>query len=113
MEQGDVATSTPGEFEPPASPPVAPIFDYASLPVPAFNNRTATLHLGKTLGGSSAVNGQFFDRGSRHDYDQWAALNEGSDGGINWGWDGLWPYFKKVGSSSYLPWQKVRRRRLF
>jgi choline dehydrogenase-like flavoprotein len=32
-----------------------------------------------------------FDRGSKSDYDSWAALgNEG------WDWDGLLPYFKKV-----------------
>lgn len=96
VEYGEIASSTPGEFEPPESPPIAPSFTYSSLPIAGLNNRSASLVLGKTLGGSSAINGQFFDRGSRHDYDQWAALNADSDDGIKWDWEGLLPYFRKA-----------------
>lgn len=46
---------------------------------------------GKVVGGSTKLNRMVFDRGSKSDYDSWAALgNEG------WDWDGLLPYFKKV-----------------
>ncbi|KAL5388279.1 hypothetical protein PMIN06_005250 [Paraphaeosphaeria minitans] len=46
--------------------------------------------IGAVVGGSSAVNGMVFDRGSKADYNAWEEL--GSQG---WGWDGLLPYFKK------------------
>ncbi|EMR67908.1 putative alcohol oxidase protein [Eutypa lata UCREL1] len=83
-------------FDPPGSPPRAPTFDY-SVPVPGLNNRSASLAVGQTVGGSSAVNGQFFDRGSRHDYDNWATLaSPSAQDEIKWDWEGLLPYFKKV-----------------
>ncbi|KHO00468.1 Glucose-methanol-choline oxidoreductase [Metarhizium album ARSEF 1941] len=45
---------------------------------------------GKVLGGTSALNFMTWVRGSREDYDDWAALgNEG------WAWDDLLPFFKK------------------
>ncbi|KAL1597929.1 hypothetical protein SLS60_008417 [Paraconiothyrium brasiliense] len=44
----------------------------------------------KIVGGSSAVNGMVFDRGSKADYDAWQEL-----GNTGWDWDGLFPYFKK------------------
>lgn len=37
------------------------------------------------------MNGQLFNRGSKHDYDNWARF-EGNEG---WNWDGVLPYFKK------------------
>lgn len=95
VEYGDFA-ETPGTFDSPGSPPRAPTFDY-SVPVPGLNNRSASLAVGQTVGGSSAVNGQFFDRGSRHDYDNWATLASSSaQDEIKWDWEGLLPYFKKV-----------------
>lgn len=47
---------------------------------------------GRVVGGGTAVNGMFFDRGSRRDYDEWAEYI----GDASWGWDGLLKYFKKV-----------------
>ncbi|RYP27880.1 hypothetical protein DL767_007468 [Monosporascus sp. MG133] len=94
VEYGDF-DETPGTFDPPGSPPPASTFGYSPV-VPGINNRTAILRVGRTVGGSSTVNGQFFDRGSRHDYDDWQALaGPSSQNGIKWDWDGLLPYFKK------------------
>ncbi|KAK6855186.1 choline dehydrogenase [Apiospora arundinis] len=97
VEYGDIEP-TPGYFDPPGSPPLATVRNY-SVPVPTLNNRTAELTVGMTVGGSSAVNGQFFDRASRVDYDDWDLLagDEPSGGGANarWDWDSLFPYFRK------------------
>jgi len=63
----------------------------SSPPVESVNNRSAVVILGMTVGGGSAVNGQFFDRGSRLDYDEWARL-----GNTDWDWKNLFPYFQKA-----------------
>ncbi|KAK8085885.1 hypothetical protein PG997_007156 [Apiospora hydei] len=87
--------ATPGFFDPPGSPPLATVMNY-SVPVPTLNGRLADLRIGMTVGGGTAVNGQFFDRASRHDYDDWERLaGEDADGGTRWDWDALLPYFKK------------------
>jgi choline dehydrogenase len=46
---------------------------------------------GKALGGSSAINGTIFNRGSPHDYDQWQEA--GLDG---WNYASLLPYFRRI-----------------
>lgn len=45
---------------------------------------------GKTLGGSGAINGHIYNRGSRQDYDDWAA-----QGNRGWSYDEVLPYFKR------------------
>lgn len=54
------------------------------------DGRKIYLPRGKTLGGCSSTNAMAYVRGSRHDYDEWAAL-----GNKGWGWDDVLPYFIK------------------
>lgn len=46
---------------------------------------------GKTLGGSSSINGHIYNRGQRLDYDGWAQR-----GNRGWGYADVLPYFKRV-----------------
>jgi choline dehydrogenase-like flavoprotein len=69
-----------------------PRFDwcYESEPEPFLDNRRIRMPRGKTLGGSSSINGMVYVRGHASDYDQWRQL-----GNTGWGWDDVLPYFKK------------------
>ena len=66
-----------------------------------------------TVGGSSAVNGQFFDRGSKHDYNDWATLGKGSpafdDFEDRWDWDGIFPFFRKSVTFHEPPKEQVEK----
>jgi choline dehydrogenase len=57
---------------------------------PELNGRKIIHPRGKTLGGSSSINGLYQVRGQAGDFDHWRQL--GLDG---WGWDAVLPYFKK------------------
>ncbi|CAB0036261.1 unnamed protein product [Trichogramma brassicae] len=46
---------------------------------------------GKVMGGSSSINGMWYARGSRYDYDEWANLT----GDPDWSYQAVLPYFKK------------------
>jgi len=59
-------------------------------PIPTLDNRKLYWPRGKTLGGSSAINGMVYCRGNRDDYDLWARL-----GNSGWNWDEVLPYFKR------------------
>lgn len=56
----------------------------------SFANRSIALVQGKTLGGSSSINGMMYIRGQKEDYDGWSAM-----GCTGWSWDEVLPYFKK------------------
>jgi choline dehydrogenase len=55
-----------------------------------LNGRSLRYPRGKTLGGSSSINGMIYMRGQARDYDQWAQLT----GDANWTWENSLPYFK-------------------
>jgi choline dehydrogenase len=46
---------------------------------------------GKTLGGSSSINGHVYNRGQRMDFDTWAQL-----GNRGWGYADVLPYFRRM-----------------
>ncbi len=46
---------------------------------------------GKTLGGSSSINGHIYNRGQARDFDTWAQL-----GNRGWGYADVLPYFKRM-----------------
>ena len=64
---------------------------YSTEPDPGLNGRTLRYPRGKTLGGSSSINGMIYMRGQSRDYDQWAQLT-GDDA---WTWDNVLPAFKQ------------------
>ena len=57
---------------------------------PNCDNRTMVYPRGKTLGGSSSINGMLYIRGQSNDYNYWRQL-----GNIGWSWEDVLPYFKK------------------
>ena len=56
-----------------------------------LNGRALRYPRGKTLGGSSSINGMIYMRGQSRDYDQWATLT-GDDA---WRWENALPDFKR------------------
>ena len=64
---------------------------FATEPEPGNAQRPYMWVRGKTLGGSSAVNGMIYVRGQPHDYDEWQAA--GNDG---WNWATLLSAFKAI-----------------
>ena len=74
---------------------------YRTEPDETMNNRSLRYPRGKTLGGSSSINGLLWVRGQSDDYNIWRQL-----GNKGWGWDDVLPYFLKsenneLGKSEY------------
>ena len=62
-------------------------------PEPQFNGRTLKHDRGKTLGGSSSINGMVFIRGHALDFERWR--QSGCEG---WSYADVLPYFKRMES---------------
>lgn len=69
-------------------------WQFYSEPEPHLNGRKIYQPRGKTLGGSSSINGLVYIRGQAEDFDEWEKLgNEG------WGWRDILPLFKRSESN--------------
>ncbi|MDA7444590.1 choline dehydrogenase [Candidatus Pelagibacter ubique] len=64
---------------------------YNTEPDETMNNRSIRYPRGKTLGGSSSINGLLYVRGQHRDYDAWRQL-----GNKGWSWEDVLPYFIKA-----------------
>jgi choline dehydrogenase len=64
---------------------------FETEPQPQMHGRRLYLPRGKTLGGSSSINGMVYIRGNHGDYDEWRQR-----GCTGWDWDSVLPYFKKA-----------------
>jgi choline dehydrogenase len=63
---------------------------YSSEPSEWTGGRRIAAPRGKTLGGSSSINGHIYNRGQRLDFDGWAQR-----GNHGWGYADVLPYFKR------------------
>ena len=66
-------------------------FPFHSAAVAGAADRNIHLPQGRVIGGSSSVNGMFFSRGLRGDYDEWAGR-----GNQGWAYEDVLPYFKRM-----------------
>jgi len=66
---------------------------YTTQSDPGLNGRALNWPRGKTLGGSSSINGLLYVRGQAQDYDNWRQM-----GNVGWGWDDVLPLFKRAES---------------
>ena len=64
---------------------------YETESVASIGGRTIAVPRGKTLGGSSSINGMIYNRGQRMDFDTWA-----QNGNRGWGYADVLPYFKRT-----------------
>ncbi|MCB1740286.1 MAG: GMC family oxidoreductase N-terminal domain-containing protein [Gammaproteobacteria bacterium] len=63
---------------------------YAMEPSEGTAGRSIAQPRGKTLGGSSSINGHIYNRGTPLDFDQWAQM-----GNRGWGYADVLPYFRR------------------
>jgi choline dehydrogenase len=66
-------------------------WNFATEPEPNANNRCIPVPRGRTLGGSSSINGMLYVRGNPLDYNTWAQY-----GNRGWSYESVLPYFKKA-----------------
>src|ERR1700733_15083274 len=66
-------------------------WNFESEPEPNAKNRRIPIPRGRTLGGSSSINGMLYVRGNPLDYNTWAQY-----GNRGWSYESVLPYFKKA-----------------
>jgi choline dehydrogenase len=66
-------------------------WSFFSQPEPGLKGRSIPVSRGKALGGSSAINGTVYNRGSSADYNRWSEM-----GLKGWDYASLLPYFKRI-----------------
>ena len=66
-------------------------WDFQTEPSTQTLGRRVITRMGRTLGGSSSINGFNYTRGIASDYDAWSAL-----GNTGWSYADVLPYFKKT-----------------
>lgn len=64
---------------------------YQQEPGPWTGGRSIYAPRGKTLGGSSSINGHIYNRGQRMDFDTWAQM-----GNRGWSYADVLPYFRRL-----------------
>jgi len=65
-------------------------WNFETEPEPNAHNRRIPVPRGKTLGGSSSINGMLYVRGNPLDYNTWAQY-----GNRGWSYESVLPYFRK------------------
>ncbi len=65
-------------------------WQFQTEPGEGINGRRIPTTQGRTLGGSSSINGMVYNRGQREDFDNWAQR-----GNRGWGYVDILPYFKR------------------
>ena len=75
-----------------------PRFDWCLLaePDPTRYDKVDLWPAGRTLGGSSSINGMLYVRGAREDFDEWATL-----GNRGWSFDDVLPAFKRIETTRF------------
>ncbi|HVZ46506.1 MAG TPA: GMC family oxidoreductase N-terminal domain-containing protein [Ramlibacter sp.] len=69
-------------------------WNFTSEPEPGLDGRKVPLPRGKTLGGSSQINGLVYTRGHASDFDEWARLSS-----PDWDWQHVRRYFERFEAS--------------
>lgn len=65
-------------------------WNYMGEAEPFIGGRSIPIPRGRTLGGSSSINGMVYIRGQKSDFDAWRDA-----GNPGWGWQDVLPYFQK------------------
>lgn len=67
------------------------VWHFGTVPTEKTAGRSVALPQGKTLGGSTSVNGMIFVRGLARDFDGWAQM-----GNTGWSYEDVLPFFRQI-----------------
>lgn len=70
------------------------VWQFSGEPSPGMHRPAIALPQGRTLGGSTAINGMVYNRGQAEDYDGWAA-----QGNPGWSYAEVLPFFRRTESA--------------